>query len=85
MGLSDRRVDKGLFGFLHIAVAISIDGLKGNGGGGGIGAVGLGVGLFQAGVTDAGVQALDAAGSDVGVNTVVGTSDAVVSHSGLSG
>lgn len=66
-------------------VAISIDGLEGDGSGRGIGTVGLGVGVFQAGVTDPGVQALDAAGGDVGVYAVVDSRDAVVSKGGLSG
>ena len=66
-------------------VAISIDGLEGYGNGCGVGAVGLCVGMFQAGVTDPGVQALDAAGGDVGVYAVIDSRDAVVSEGGLSG
>ena len=73
-----RRVDEGFLGFHHELVAVGVDGHEGDRGVGGIGAARLVCKVGNAGVKDPGVESLDPARGNVGVEAVLNPGDVVV-------
>ena len=80
-----RRVDEGILGFHHELVAVGVDGRKGDCGGGGFGAARLVCKVGQAGVTDPGIESLDPACGNVGVEAVLNPGDVVVGPCSFGG